>query len=48
MTAHAVFDVEIQDAERYKDYLRQVKAAPEAAGARYLVRGSVHRVYEGE
>jgi uncharacterized protein (DUF1330 family) len=47
MTAYVVFDVEITDAERYQDFMRQVKPALEAAGARYLARGGAHRVYEG-
>lgn len=48
MTAYIVFDVEIRDAERYQDFMRQVKPALEAAGARYLARGGAHKVYEGD
>lgn len=48
MTAYVVFDVEIRNAERYQDFMRQVKPALEAAGARYLARGGAHKVYEGE
>ena len=48
MAAYVVFDVEIRDAERYQDFMRQVKPALEAAGARYLARGGAHKVYEGD
>jgi uncharacterized protein (DUF1330 family) len=48
MAAYVVVDVEIRDAERYQDYMRAVKPALEAAGARYLVRGGAHKVYEGD
>jgi uncharacterized protein (DUF1330 family) len=43
-----VFDVEIRDGERYRDLMRQVKPALEAAGGRYLARGGAHKVYEGD
>jgi uncharacterized protein (DUF1330 family) len=48
MTAFVIFDVEIRDAERYQDFMREVKPALEAAGASYLTRGGQHKVYEGE
>jgi uncharacterized protein (DUF1330 family) len=48
MAAYAIFDVEIRDPERYQDFMRQVKPALEAAGARYLARGGAHRVWEGD
>ena len=48
MAAYVVFDVEIRDAERYQDFMRQVKPALEAAGARYLARGGAHQVWEGD
>lgn len=48
MTAYVVFDVEIRDSERYQDFMRQVKPALEAAGARHLARGGAHKVYEGD
>lgn len=47
MSAYAIFDVEIRDMERYREYMRQVKPVIEAAGGRYLVRGGVHKVVEG-
>ena len=48
MAAYVVFDVEIPNAERYQDFMRQVKPALEAVGARYLARGGAHKVYEGD
>lgn len=48
MAAYVVFDVEIRNAERYQDFMRQVKPALEAAGARYLARGGTHKAYEGD
>ena len=48
MTAYVIGDVEIRNAERYQEYMRQVKPAIEAAGGRYLARGGTHKVYEGD
>ena len=48
MTAYVIFDVEIRDAARYQDFMDQVKPALMEAGAKYLVRGGEHRVYEGD
>jgi len=48
MTAYAISDVEILDADRYQDFVRQVKPALEAAEGRYLARGGGHAVYEGD
>ena len=48
MSAYVVFDVDIRDMSRYQDFMKQVKPALEAAGARYLARGGVHKVYEGD
>ncbi|HVT65472.1 MAG TPA: DUF1330 domain-containing protein [Mycobacteriales bacterium] len=48
MTAYVVLDVDIQDPDRYQEFMAQAAPALEAAGGRYLVRGGVHRVYEGD
>ncbi len=48
MAAYVIFDVEIRDAERYTDFMSQVKPALAAAGARYLARGGALKVYEGD
>jgi uncharacterized protein (DUF1330 family) len=48
MTAFVIFDVEIQDMAKYQEFMKGVKPALEAAGARYLARGGAHKVYEGD
>ena len=48
MSAYIVFDVDIRDTSRYQDFMKQVKPALEAAGARYLARGGAHKAYEGD
>lgn len=48
MSAYVIFDVRIDDATRFGDFMAGVKPALEAAGARYLARGGEHRVYEGD
>ena len=48
MSAYVIFDVEIRDMSKYQDFIKGVKPAIEAAGARYLARGGAHKVYEGD
>lgn len=48
MAAYVIFDVDIRDGAKYREFMDQVKPALEAAGARYLVRGGTHKVYEGD
>jgi uncharacterized protein (DUF1330 family) len=48
MPAYVIFDVDIRDAKKYQEFMAAVKPALEAAGARYLVRGGAHKVYEGD
>jgi uncharacterized protein (DUF1330 family) len=48
MAAYVIFDVDIHDSNRYQDFMTKVKPALAEAGARYLVRGGAHKVYEGE
>lgn len=48
MSEYVIFDVEIRDITRYQDFMKQVKPALDAAGAHYLARGGVHKVYEGD
>src|SRR4051795_578211 len=45
---YIIFDVDIWDPDRYLTYMQQVRPALEAAGGRYLVRGSAHKIYEGD
>jgi len=48
MPAYVIFDVEIRDADRYREFMAAVKPALDEVGARYLVRGGAHKVYEGD
>jgi uncharacterized protein (DUF1330 family) len=48
MSAYAIFDVDIRDMNQYQAFMQQVKPAVEAAGGKYLARGGVHKVYEGD
>jgi uncharacterized protein (DUF1330 family) len=48
MAAYVIFDVDIRDPVRYREFMAGVKPALQAAGARYLARGGEHRVYEGD
>ena len=48
MSAYVIFDVGIGDMTSYQDFMKGVKPALDAAGARYLARGGTHKVYEGD
>lgn len=48
MAAYVIFDVEIYDPERYRDYMARAKPAVESAGGKYLARGGAHKVMEGD
>jgi uncharacterized protein (DUF1330 family) len=48
MAAYVIFDVEIRDLKQYQEFMSAVKSALEVAGARYLARGGMHKVYEGD
>lgn len=48
MSAYVIFDVEIHDMTLYQEFMKGVKPALDAAGARYLARGGAHKVYEGD
>ncbi len=48
MSAYVIFDVEIRDMAKYQEFMKGVKPALDAAGARYLARGGAHKVYEGD
>jgi uncharacterized protein (DUF1330 family) len=45
---YILFDVDIRDGARYRQYMDRVRPALEAAGGRYLVRGGDVAVYEGD
>ncbi len=48
MSAYIIFDVEIYDMSLYQEFINGVKPAIEASGAKYLSRGGVLKVYEGD
>ncbi len=48
MAAYAIFDVEIYDLERYQEFMAKVKPVIDSVGGKYLTRGGVHKVYEGD
>jgi len=48
MAAYVIFDVEIRDQRRYREFMSGVKPALEMVGAKYLARGGAHKVYEGD
>ena len=48
MSAYIVFDVDIRDPSQYQEFMTAVKPVLAAAGARFLVRGGAHKVFEGD
>ncbi len=48
MAAYLVADIEITDAEGYQEYRRTVGASIAAFGGRFLARGGVVEVLEGD
>jgi uncharacterized protein (DUF1330 family) len=48
MAYYVIFDVTIHDLPKYQQYMAQIKPVIEAAGGRYLVRGGMHTVLEGD
>lgn len=48
MPAYVIFEVQIRDAEKWKEFSLQLKPLLAAAGARYLVRGGAPKVHEGD
>jgi uncharacterized protein (DUF1330 family) len=48
VTTYVIFDVDITDPTRYREFMSAVKPALEMAGAKYLARGGPHKVHEGD
>ena len=48
MTAYVIADVEIIDADGFKQYSQQVPKTLEPYGGRFLVRGGAHETVEGD
>jgi uncharacterized protein (DUF1330 family) len=48
MATYVIFDVEIRNADTYRQFMAAVKPVLEAAGGKYLARGGSHKIYEGD
>jgi uncharacterized protein (DUF1330 family) len=48
MSAYVIYDVEIRDHSRYREFMEAVKPALAEAGGHYLARGEQHIHYEGD
>jgi uncharacterized protein (DUF1330 family) len=48
MPAYAIFDITVDDLERYEDYKKLAPPAIAAYGGKYLVRGGQLDVLEGD
>lgn len=48
MTAYAIFDVDVTDAEQYDEYKKLVPPSIAAYGGKFVVRGGEPEVLEGE
>ena len=47
MPAYVIADIDVQDAETYRDYVALVPGTLEPFGGRFLVRGGAHTTLEG-
>ena len=47
MPAYVIADIDVQDAETYRDYVALVPGTLEPFGGRFLVRGGAHSTLEG-
>jgi uncharacterized protein (DUF1330 family) len=48
MPAYVIVDIEVTDAEGYKEYVQRAPEAVKRYGGRYLARGGKTEVLEGE
>jgi uncharacterized protein (DUF1330 family) len=48
MSAFVIFDIEITDPVRYREYMVSVQEALHKAGAKFRARGGALKVYEGD
>ena len=48
MAAYLIADIEVQDAEAFDEYRKQVPATLEPFGGTYIVRGGAMNVLEGD
>jgi uncharacterized protein (DUF1330 family) len=48
MTAYIILDIEVTNAEGYKEYAKQASETVKLYGGKYLVRGGSNETLEGE
>jgi uncharacterized protein (DUF1330 family) len=48
VTAYVIADIEVHDAEAYREYVALVPGTVEPFGGRFIVRGGDHETFEGE
>ena len=48
MTAYVIFDITVNDPERYEEYKKMAPPAIEAYGGKYLARGGEMAILEGD
>lgn len=48
MTAYVIADIDVHDAEAYREYVALVPGTIEPFGGRFIVRGGDHQSFEGE
>ena len=47
MTGYAIFNINVNNPENYKEYVEKVKPTAEKYGGEYIVRGGENTVVEG-
>ena len=48
MSGFAIFNIEVQKPEKYKEYIEKVKPVAEKFGGDYIIRGGETKVVEGK
>ena len=48
MTTYVIADIDIHDAEAYREYVALVPGTVEPFGGRFVIRGGEHETLEGE
>ena len=48
MSGFAIFNIEVQKPEKYKEYIEKVKPVAEKFGGDYIIRGGKTKIVEGE
>lgn len=48
MTTYVIADIDVHDAEAYREYVALVPGTVEPFGGRFVIRGGAHETLEGE